>query len=490
MKYFKLLRLQNPFVLDFRSISIMRIALSICLLFDLSVRFSDMEAHYTELGILPLYKLFKFNWHPEYFSFHIIGNSKLWVLIIFIIQFVSAFSLLLGFKTRISTIFSWILLVSIHNRNPLIHQGADDLLRMLLFYGIFLDWGKYFSIDNYMENTEDKTINFYSIAGIGYLVILFSMYFFSALLKNGSDWKTDYTALYYAYQLDMITYPFGKWLLQYESLIKFLTFFTYYIELILPLFLFIPLKSNWFKYIFICFILLLHIGISSTMLVGIFPFVSISSLMGILPSDFWNKCSALENSLSSFFYLLKNQVSKWSSIHLSSQFKLNHPFAQFFVGLCIFLSIYQNYYGVGNYQIDILHKLDPLVRLLRIDQRWGMFAPIVFRVDGWFVMEATTLKENKIDIYNNGQTLNFNKPPQVVTMVKNDRWRKYQENLLFVHNNHYRSEYCLWLLNQWNQKADSNNMIKHLDVIFVKEMSLAHYQQSTPIPEVLCSCDL
>ena len=81
----------------------------------------------------------------------------------------------------------------------------------------------------------------------------------------------------------------------------------------------------------------------------------------------------------------------------------------------------------------MLEKTRPLVQLLRIDQHWGMFAPIVFRDDGWFILEGTTSQSNrKIDIYNKGKKIDYTKPKNLVAKVKNDRWRKYQENILFV----------------------------------------------------------
>ena len=155
----------------------------------------------------------------------------------------------------------------------------------------------------------------------------------------------------------------------------------------------------------------------------------------------------------------------------------------FILGFSFYLNIFQ----FISYQIDFLEKSRPLSNLIRIDQRWGMFAPIVFRDDGWFIMEGKT-QSGDIDIHNEGKKVNYVKPELVVSQVKNDRWRKYQENILFVHNNHLRPYYCNWLLEEWNKNASPNAIINSLNIIYMKEVTLADYKTLPVTKEVLCSC--
>src|SRR5207342_1437647 len=105
-----------------------------------------LEAHYANSGVLPLSVLFEHNWNPYFFSFH--TASGLWHVqaLYFLLAAIFAGCILLGYKTRLTTLLSWVFLLSLQNRNPLILQGGDDLLRMLLFWGIFLPWHKYYSL--------------------------------------------------------------------------------------------------------------------------------------------------------------------------------------------------------------------------------------------------------------------------------------------------------------------------------------------------------
>ncbi|TAH27129.1 MAG: hypothetical protein EAZ07_02535 [Cytophagales bacterium] len=490
-KYF-----DNPFILSNKSVSAMRIAVALCLLIDLLIRSTDLEAHYSDRGVLPLELLFQYGWLPSYFSIYNIFNSPFLIGVVFAIHIVAALSLLLGYKTRWSSLFAWILLVSLHNRNHLVHQGADDLLRMLLFWGIFLPWGNHFSIDSKLTNSHQSEKKFSSIATAGYIFLVFSMYFFSALLKNGADWTKDFSALYYAYQLDMIVLPLGKWLSTNYTLLQTLTFITYYIELVLPFVLFIPLVSNYFRYLFLLIIIGLHIGISSTLFVGIFPLVSICALVGLAPEEFWNTKWIVRISNFARFGLI-NKIAHYFTIppkdnnigYYNKNVKLKNTLITWCLGFLLFLSTYKNYEGVGEYEIKFLNIFNPIVEFLRIDQRWGMFAPIVFRDDGWFIFEGTTIQEKKqIDIYNQGNVINYNKPESVVSKVKNDRWRKYQENILFVSQNIFRPKYCQWLIKSWNQGCKPNQQIYQLKIIYIKEVSKPDYKSGETSKEVLCDC--
>src|SRR5690606_10376590 len=156
MQYFRLY-LRKTFTLDLRALALLRIGLGALLLIDLYTRATDLEAHYANTGVLPLPALFSHEWNPYFFSFH--TGSGLWQVqaIFFLLAAFFAVCLLLGYKTRLATVLSWALLVSLHNRNPLILQGGDDLVRMLLFWSIFLPLGSFYSLDSRKTCSPEKT---------------------------------------------------------------------------------------------------------------------------------------------------------------------------------------------------------------------------------------------------------------------------------------------------------------------------------------------
>ena len=125
MKYLELY-LRKIFTLDLRALAFMRIWIAGIILTDLTIRATDLEAHYSNMGVLPLHVLFQYAWNPYFFSLHAL--SGLWQVqaLLFGLAAIFAFFLLLGYHTRLATIVSWLLMVSLQNRNTLISQGGDD----------------------------------------------------------------------------------------------------------------------------------------------------------------------------------------------------------------------------------------------------------------------------------------------------------------------------------------------------------------------------
>ncbi|WP_052694945.1 HTTM domain-containing protein [Hymenobacter sp. AT01-02] len=182
--------LRRPFVLDLRALALLRAAVAAVLLLDIGIRATDLEAHYSNLGVLPLGALYEHGWNQYSFSLH--NSSGLWQVqaILFLIAAGLAVALLVGYHTRLVTALSWILLVSVQNRNPLISQGGDDLLRMLLFWGFFLPWGRVYSVDS-KKQPKPEQLTYFSAATIAYIVQLALVYWCTALLKSSPEWSQE-----------------------------------------------------------------------------------------------------------------------------------------------------------------------------------------------------------------------------------------------------------------------------------------------------------
>src|SRR5690606_1389743 len=120
------------------------------------------------------------------------------------------------------------------------------------------------------------------------------------------------------------------------------------------------------------------------------------------------------------------------------------------------------------------------------DQYWGMFAPQVFKDDGWYIFEGRTADGKLINIRENGEPVSYKKPESIVSMYSSDRWRKYSEYYLFVSFSFLRPPHCDWALREWNRKHEPK--VEHLEVVYMKEVSMPVYQVIGPNREVLCSC--
>ena len=126
------------FGIDVRSLAVFRIGLGALLLADLAVRTTDLEAHYSDLGVLPrdfLSETMRGTWK---WSLHIAHGSSLFQAMLFLVAAIAAFALMLGYRSRLASVVSWVLLFSLQTRNPLVNNGGDMLLRALLFWAMFL----------------------------------------------------------------------------------------------------------------------------------------------------------------------------------------------------------------------------------------------------------------------------------------------------------------------------------------------------------------
>ncbi len=473
-----------------RALSLMRIGVACIILLDLSIRASDLEAFYSNTGAVPLSMVFQYKWNEFYWSFHTI--SGLWEvqLVLFLFSACCALLLLIGYRTRLMTILSWVMLLSLHNRNVIILQGGDDLLRMVLFWGMFLPWGKRYSCDRLL-NKEDADVDtrIFTLATLAYVLQITYLYTGSALLK-GPEWHTRLDALYYVYSLDQIAYPHTQLLYYYPQLLKVLTAIAFWFEMLVPVLFFIPYKNNWLRVSAVVLIIGFHGFNAFSLLIGFFPWIGMVAALGLLPTSFMDgfdeRMRNWKGKVAQSFLgvsALFSGILKWKQTTDAPKGMIS----QYILSV---LTVYVFCWNAGNVSFNH-YKLADEIRFiaytLRLDQNWGMFAPGVFKDDGWFMMEATTAENKKIDLFHPNDSISYKKPASITAMFKNDRWRKYSENLIFISNNYMRGYFCNYYLKKWNAEHPGQQ-VTTLSIIYYSELTAPDYQYSIPKRDVLCNC--
>lgn len=463
----------------------MRIAIASVIILDLAIRITDLEAFYSDTGTVPLSLLYEHAWNPHYLSIHTM--SGLWQVqfLLFLLSFFFSFMLLLGFRTRLFTFLSWFMMLSMHNRNELILQGGDDLLRMTLFWCMFLPWGARYSLDNLFRSVASQMpLQVRNWAGIAYFLQLTYVYTGSALLK-GAEWHTDFTALYYVYSLDQISYPITKFLYNSPDMMRVLTAIAYYFELLVPLLFFIPLKHQTFRLFAFILIVGFHLFNGATVFIGLFFIIGIATVVGVLPSYIMDRFDKLISTMRTW---IEQRISRFTYALRTA----NRPYSRQaeFKGLGIFLVLYVLYWNISNFDF-MPWKMGDNIRFigytLRVDQSWGMFAPGVLKDDGWFIYEAETESGKCIDLQHPNEALCIRKPANIVSQYKNDRWRKYGENFILSDHAPIRGYFCNYFRRVWNESHPSEK-IKRLKVIFMYEFTRPRYQYYIPDKEVLFEC--
>jgi hypothetical protein len=299
--------LERLFALDLRSLALLRIGLALYLIWDLLDRGRALEAHYSDIGVYPLsflknetaiqgwwWEQWDIHW-PNCWSLHALRGDVGWVGFVFVLNALFLVGMLLGYKTRLMVLLCWILNMSLQNRNPMVLHGGDQMVRVLLFWCLFLPIGARWSLDGsaairraYGAEVPQKVL---SVATFGLLWQVCLVYFFTAYLKKGDDWLKDGTALYYALQIDLYGSWTGRILRQFPDLCWLLTRASLLWEAAGPFLLFVPFERV--RTLTIGLFLAFHlIGIGLFMDVGPLSWASSLLWLALLPGSFWSGLAA------------------------------------------------------------------------------------------------------------------------------------------------------------------------------------------------------
>ncbi len=211
-------------------------------------------------------------------------------VLLFVLASVFAVILLVGYRTRLATGMSWLFLTSLNLRNDYILDGGDWILHLLLFWSLFLPLEARFSIDmrrRSMKSHPQSTM--LSIASAAIMLQLGFVYFFASLLKSyGAEWR-DGTAVYYALHHEFWVRPFRVWLRGFPELVKGLNYAVLGLEFLGPLLLFAPLWTVPIRTLTIVAFLGLQLGMSMSIELSLFPWVSSVALIPFIPRTFWDQ---------------------------------------------------------------------------------------------------------------------------------------------------------------------------------------------------------
>lgn len=366
-------KLHELFGIDLRSLAIFRICIALLIIIDLLDKVTEIRTFYTDEGIIP--RTFLINDYSNHYnlSLHLLNGSIFVQTLLFLIAIFLGILLLFGYHTRIATFASWFLMLSLHVRNPIILIGGDELLRMLLFWGIFLPLGACYSIDSALNNipVNKSPKSILSMGTVAILLQIIILYWISVVFKSRTPEWLDGTAIYYALTQDHYARPLGTYLLNYPQLLTITTHFVYWLETIGPIFLFSPILTGAIRtimvFIFMCFQLSMGFCID----LNIFPWVSSIAMIPYIPSWFWDTFAKK--------FLAKNDKSL--KIHYNSHYKFTKKIlliAKIFLILpkveilkaedkhSIYNDSCPNYLWVVVEEENIMHfKSDALLTLLR-----------------------------------------------------------------------------------------------------------------------------
>jgi predicted DCC family thiol-disulfide oxidoreductase YuxK len=283
-------RLKRLFGIDLRSLALFRIGLAMLLLGDLIFRSFNLRAHYSDFGVLPRAALLEKFSELGHLSLHLINGTTPFQALLFILAAIFAVALLFGYRTRWATFFSWLLLISLHSRNGWVLQGGDVLLRVLLFWSLFLPLGACYSVDSALRTAPkklpEKTL---SAATVAILLQVCFVYWFTAALKTDARWWKEGSAVYYALNIDQMATSLGHYLLNFPKLLRLLTHATLAWEIVGPILVFTPFFIGPIRTAVVFFFIFFHFAMGASLELGPFPYICAVAWLVFLPTWFWEK---------------------------------------------------------------------------------------------------------------------------------------------------------------------------------------------------------
>ncbi len=470
--------LATHFSCDLRFLAMMRIFIGLSFLFDLIFRLGDLAAHYSDSGILPIEmarRMFPSNFmapelkaNPYLFSFHFIDGGVDFQLLLFLIMMALCVFLIVGYQTKWVSILLWVFCVSLHNRNILGFYPGDYLLRSTLLFGMFLPWGRCFSMD-FLRKRQPISYRYFSVYGFGFLVFVGLFFIMAGFSKTGESWY-DGTAVHYILIKNRLKTGWGDFLLDFPSLLAVLTVSTLWFEKIAPFFILSPWKNNLFRSTVLLLLAFMLLNFSIMLNIHLLPIIGMALCIGALPSKAWD---VLFNRGGGDFIGFDNSaplIYEGESPSSSSLLKFSQK--SLFVLICVTI-LWTEWnrgarFGYGIEKVDLPAALETVAEVTRIKNPWRMFPDTRKISDGLLQIKGTDKQGKQWNVI---EELEYSeRVPEDFTQASGGfRWRRTlrllgltawgQEQIQF------QQQLAQFYCNQWEDKVRKNHSLEKVDFI-------------------------
>lgn len=406
--------LRDVFAIDTRSLALLRIGIALVVLYNLYLISVSAPIFYSESGVLPL----QLNQEVVqeggggYWSVLWFSETTNWFWLSVGLSSLAAVALLLGFQSTLATMICLIMVWSFQVRNPLVLTAGDILLRMVLFWGLFLPWGKMWSLDTVIaKKTRLHSVKITSMATAAIMVQLACIYFFSGIAKLDGSWSA--TALVQSLSLEMYVNGNGGWLANQTSVMKWLSYSVLLIEIVGPVLLFVPKACQFWRGVMMALMGLMHLAIWITMSIGIFSMVAMVTWLIFVPSDVWNRWLGHHNPM---------KRERKRSVR-------PHRLSQGVCGVALVFVLLLNVDKTGWVRVLPAHA-NSLATAMMIQQEFKMFANPP-KSSPWPQYISTLRSGEVIELFQTGnEPFTGEKPHSVYRYMKSQFWRRYHFNLI------------------------------------------------------------
>ena len=481
----------------------MRIGLGGVLVADLAQRWCSLRAHYTDQGVLPR-ALMESIPGPSVGLYGLVGGVGP-VVALGALAIVAAIAMTVGFHTRVASIVSWVLLVSLQNRNPFVYHSGDDLLRLVLFWGMFLPLGARWSVDaRRRPSVSACATQFVSIGTVGlFLQLLYLFLFLFDHKLMGTAWRNG-TAVYDAISVEQYRSAFGGVLLTFPAILPFLTYAVLIQQGITVALMSAPILLGPLRVLAVLGVITTQVGFGLCFNLGTFPWITTFAMLAVLPSSFWERIAPAPPKHPDRFEQNQeplpepprflNRVArfgKWAvaavavlSIASITLWNLSQAGAKF---------------GAAGSEVAFEETLlGRFALLMRLDQRWSMFSPNPQTEDGWFVIDGTLADGARIDLFPELVTgsvdsasaeravargIRWEKPDLISSQFGNQRWLLYFLQLVAVPSDAQLRGFRDYVCRFWNEGKQPRKSLRRFTLNYMRFEHLPG-RKTTPVEKI------
>ncbi|MDQ2050333.1 HTTM domain-containing protein [Natronolimnohabitans sp. A-GB9] len=285
-------RLRRGVRIDTRTLAVFRVFAGLLVVADLFLRSRNFGFFYTSDGVVPQSLVLE-TVSPAPFSVYHLTTDPTLIAALLGLQGLIAIQLIVGYKTRLATVLTFLFVVSLDHHNPFVLSYADTLFRLLLFWAIFLPLGERWSIDAVHADREPRA----SVAGVASALILTQMvfmYFTNGLIKSQSDVWTGGDAAPLVMGIDEMTFLLGDTIGQFPTLLEYGGLLWFWMLLSSPLLILLRGRP---RMLLVGLFVGGHLSFAVTVRIGAFPYVALAGVLLFLQARFWDDLAAVGRRL-------------------------------------------------------------------------------------------------------------------------------------------------------------------------------------------------
>ncbi|HEY8923720.1 MAG TPA: HTTM domain-containing protein [Polyangia bacterium] len=446
---------QAYLVTDLRSLALGRLGLAGVLIADLITRALVLRDFYSNEGLLPNHTLL---WRPErlpVFSLFFAASSPAMAALGFALCGAVYLCLLVGYRTRLAQLLSWVAVVSLHAR--VFYNGGDIVLGELCLWTLFLPLGRRYSIDAALaarraaaaraldpsasptapgSSNASQQLTTPAIAVV--LGQLFFIYLLNAIHKNGVTWREG-TAVHYTLHQDTIVTLIGLWVRSWitPGISRVLTWTTLGIEWTLPFLLISPIALKATRRAAQVLAATLHLGFVVFIDLQMFTPAMVAFLPFLLRSEdaaaferWWTRrwawlrartpLGSMATTVGRALDALAAQTPRREPSPIDPEIPILGALARGLSGARRLALLALVGLGVVGLVADNSRNwhgppwLDQAASYLQMYQRWSMFAPEAPRSDLNLSIDAVTVGGRHVDPFNEAASPHHPFPGQVI----------------------------------------------------------------------------